>query len=122
DQPLAVLLADRLGCPVALENDVNIAALGEARIRPAAPSLAFISFGTGVGLGLVVDDGAEHVGEGGEVRDEVLPHGRQHWDAAADRGADHLPEAAALALALAELRQDDEIRRRRGSERRLQRA
>ncbi|MBP0573872.1 ROK family protein, partial [Mycobacterium tuberculosis] len=55
DQPLAVLLADRLGCPVALENDVNIAALGEARIRPAAPSLAFISFGTGVGLGALVN-------------------------------------------------------------------
>lgn len=55
DRPLAALLAERLGCPVTLENDVNVAALGEARARPGVESLAFVSYGTGVGLGLVVD-------------------------------------------------------------------
>ena len=56
DRPLAAAIAERLGCPVLVENDVNIAAFGEARQpgRQSHDSLAFLSFGTGVGLGLVL--------------------------------------------------------------------
>ncbi len=45
-----------LPCPVVVENDVNLAAFAEA--TPAkdsiSDSLAFIAFGTGVGMGLVI--------------------------------------------------------------------
>lgn len=57
DRPLGELLAQALECPVDVDNDVNLAAFGEARIGHGreARALAFISFGTGVGLGLVVN-------------------------------------------------------------------
>ena len=51
--PAALQMA--LGCPVEIENDVNLAVLGE-RWRGSAPGcehVAFIALGTGVGLGLV---------------------------------------------------------------------
>ncbi|MBC2771567.1 ROK family protein [Rhizobium sp. AQ_MP] len=57
DRPLAELMSDRLRLPVDVENDVNLAAFGEA-VAGAGRGLdnvAFLSFGTGVGLGLVVD-------------------------------------------------------------------
>jgi predicted NBD/HSP70 family sugar kinase len=46
-----------LGCPAQVENDVNLAALGE-RWRGCAQScenVAFLALGTGVGLGLIVN-------------------------------------------------------------------
>jgi predicted NBD/HSP70 family sugar kinase len=49
-------LRDRLGLPVTLENDVNLAALGE-RWQGAARGVddfAFLSIGTGMGAGLVL--------------------------------------------------------------------
>jgi predicted NBD/HSP70 family sugar kinase len=54
---VAASLATRLGHPVRLENDVNLAALGEAAIGSArgVRDFAFISLGTGVGMGLVSD-------------------------------------------------------------------
>ncbi|SCM72973.1 Transcriptional regulator ROK family [uncultured Pleomorphomonas sp.] len=76
DRPLHGLLADGLGCPVRVENDVNLAAYGEAdQRRLDAGALAFISFGTGVGMGLVIGNtivrGAS--GRAGEIA--FLPHG-----------------------------------------------
>jgi glucokinase len=55
--PLADLLRDRLGCPVALGNDVNVAALGEARAGAAAGhrDVLAVWMGTGLGAGLVLD-------------------------------------------------------------------
>ena len=53
DVPAALRTA--LGCPVEIENDVNLAVLGE-RWRGSASGcehVAFIALGTGVGLGLV---------------------------------------------------------------------
>jgi glucokinase len=50
--PLRELLGAALGLPVALENDCNLAALGEQRRRGVA-DLAFIAVGTGVGMGIV---------------------------------------------------------------------
>jgi predicted NBD/HSP70 family sugar kinase len=54
--PLAAMLAERLGCPVHVENDVNMAALGEVwrGAGRRAIDVAFIGVGTGVGVGLVL--------------------------------------------------------------------
>jgi predicted NBD/HSP70 family sugar kinase len=54
-------LADKLDLPVKLENDINLAALGERWLGVArgVSDFAFLSIGTGMGTGLVL---------GGEVR------------------------------------------------------
>jgi len=48
------LLADRLGVPVRVENDVNVAALG-ATARSGVDDLVYLSIGTGLAAGLVLD-------------------------------------------------------------------
>jgi len=50
--PLQRLLGDALGVPVAIENDLNLAALAEHRVR-GVDDLVFIGVGTGVGMGIV---------------------------------------------------------------------
>lgn len=55
-EPLALgpALADRLGLPVTVENDVNAAALGAAQLLGRGDGdLALLSIGTGLGAGLV---------------------------------------------------------------------
>ena len=54
DLPLRDLLADRLGVAVVLENDVNVAALA-ARALAGADDVVYLSVGTGLAAGLVVD-------------------------------------------------------------------
>ncbi|NYE35242.1 putative NBD/HSP70 family sugar kinase [Nocardioides cavernae] len=54
DLPLRDLLADRLGVPVVLENDVNAAALA-ARALSGADDVVYLSVGTGLAAGLVID-------------------------------------------------------------------
>jgi glucokinase len=71
DRPLADLEADLIGCPVSVENDANLAAYAEATVGAGKGerSLAFISFGTGVGMGLVIEGElmrGEH-GRAGEI-------------------------------------------------------
>jgi glucokinase-like ROK family protein len=54
--PVAAHLGERFGCPVFLDNDVNVMALGE-RDRGAAQDaddFLFVKIGTGIGSGLVV--------------------------------------------------------------------
>ena len=56
--PLRSLLADRLGVPVVLENDVNAATLGAAALSHEgghASDLVYVSIGTGLAAGLVLD-------------------------------------------------------------------
>lgn len=57
DVPFAAMLAERLGVPVALENDV--VALTDAErwfgVGRGIPGFAVVTIGAGVGLGLVVD-------------------------------------------------------------------
>lgn len=48
-------LARALDAPVVLDNDVNLAALGELHAGRVGDSFCFISFGTGVGMGIVLD-------------------------------------------------------------------
>lgn len=57
DVPLRDLLYNRFGLPVQVENDVNLAALGEYGFGSAkgASSLVCIAVGTGVGSGIVLD-------------------------------------------------------------------
>ncbi len=54
DVPMAEMLEERLGRPVALENDANAAALGEWTVS-GGNSLVLITLGTGVGGGAVLD-------------------------------------------------------------------
>jgi glucokinase len=57
DVPLARILEDRLGIPVAVLNDVNAITWGEFLClgRPEVAHLMAVFFGTGVGGGLVID-------------------------------------------------------------------
>jgi predicted NBD/HSP70 family sugar kinase len=54
--PLGAVLADHLGHPVHVENDVNAGALGAAAALGLAPSasLAYLSIGTGLAAGFVL--------------------------------------------------------------------
>lgn len=68
--PVAETLRDRLGCPVLVDNDVNLMALGEARARPPEESpLLYVEVGAGIGGGLVGADGALHRGADGAAGD-----------------------------------------------------
>ncbi|MDQ6822312.1 MAG: ROK family protein [Actinomycetota bacterium] len=57
DVPLRRVLGDRLGVPVFVDNDATVAALAEAHdesMRMVARNLVMLTFGTGVGGGLVL--------------------------------------------------------------------
>jgi predicted NBD/HSP70 family sugar kinase len=69
--PFGADLATRVGCAVHVENDVNAGALGAAAVLAVNPpsSLAYLSIGTGLAAGLVLD-GRIHrgsMGMAGEV-------------------------------------------------------
>jgi glucokinase len=56
--PLRQLLSERLGVPVYVDNDANVAALAEAYdddLRPIAGVLVMITVGTGIGGGIVIN-------------------------------------------------------------------
>jgi len=57
DLPLKRILTERYGLPVFVENDVNLAALGEYGFGAAkgAASLVCLAIGTGIGAGIVID-------------------------------------------------------------------
>jgi predicted NBD/HSP70 family sugar kinase len=57
DLPLRDLLIERFGVPVVVENDVNLAALGEYGFGAArgTDSAACLSVGTGMGLGIILE-------------------------------------------------------------------
>ncbi|MHB0980424.1 MAG: ROK family protein [Thermoleophilia bacterium] len=57
DVPLARLVSEQVGLPVALDNDANVAALAEARVGAAVGlrNVAMLTLGTGVGGGLILD-------------------------------------------------------------------
>jgi predicted NBD/HSP70 family sugar kinase len=65
-QGLVDAIRDRLGAAVSFENDVNLAALGERAVGAGreAENFVFISVGTGVGMGIVIN-GELYRGAGG---------------------------------------------------------
>jgi fructokinase len=77
--PVATVLGERLGLPVGFDTDVNAAALGEQRWGAGrdAASVCYLTVGTGVGAGLVIDGRPWH----GLVHPEVghlrIPHDRE---------------------------------------------
>lgn len=79
--PLADLVSDAVGAPVAIGNDVNMAALGEVRVGAAAghDDVLAVWMGTGLGAGLVLDGGLR-VGPNGLAGElghsTVVPGGR----------------------------------------------
>lgn len=76
---LAFHVAEQLGVPVAVENDVNAAALGAAASRDQNASMAYLNLGTGVAAGVVIDGVLWHGARGtaGEVGHiSVDPNGR----------------------------------------------
>jgi fructokinase len=74
--PVAPVLRDRLGVPVAYDTDVAAAALGEHRWGAGRdlPSLCYLTVGTGIGAGLIIEGRPVH----GLVHPEVghlrIPH------------------------------------------------
>jgi glucokinase len=58
DVPLKAMLEEVLSVPAAIDNDVNLAALGESFFGAAAevPNFVFLAVGTGVGAGIVLQD------------------------------------------------------------------
>ena len=68
--PIRGALSQHLGCPVHVDNDVNIMALGEMHrgVVQGVADFLFIKVGTGVGCGIVVD-GRVHRGVNGSAGD-----------------------------------------------------
>ncbi len=79
---LAAALAEQLDVPVVLENDVNLATLGEHRHGRAQgiSNFAFISIGTGIGMGVVAGGVLQRgtTGAAGEIG--FLPLGGDPFD------------------------------------------
>jgi predicted NBD/HSP70 family sugar kinase len=93
-------LRSRFGADVAIENDVNLAMLGEHALGCAnrCRNAAFLSLGTGAGLGLLIDDklfrGAR--GSAGEIAD--LPVGRDPTTLIPSAGGTFELEVGSLAI------------------------
>jgi glucokinase len=56
DIPLKSMLEEAMGVPAAVDNDVNLAALGESSfgIAHGTPDFVFLAVGTGVGAGIIL--------------------------------------------------------------------
>ncbi len=71
--PVGHILMQAVSCPWMIDTDVNAAALGEHAFGSArgCHSLCYITVGTGIGVGLIIDGKAVHGGlhpEGGHMR------------------------------------------------------
>ena len=80
DVPLAEQLQRQTGLPTAIENDVNLGAVGEGRcgVAAAVQNFVFIAIGSGVGAGIVIDGDLFHganwsAGEVGYMQVPGLP-------------------------------------------------
>jgi len=75
--PLGSELRRKLRTPVSLDNDVNVAALGELHVGVAqrCRTFALLAIGTGVGLGLVVDGRLARGARGGAGEIAFFPIG-----------------------------------------------
>ena len=113
DVPLRQILHDRFNVPVCIDNDVNMAALGEVWRGCASDhrNFVFIALGAGVGAGIVLD-GKLHRGSrwyAGEISHMHLDY--RGWDV--DDGQQGFLESRAGAEAIA--RRGRKVRARRGA-------
>jgi fructokinase len=78
DAPVATVVRDRLGVPVAFDHDVAAAALGEYRwgTGRGVKALAYLTVGTGIGAGLLIDGEPWHGLLHPEVGHLRIPHDR----------------------------------------------
>jgi predicted NBD/HSP70 family sugar kinase len=94
-------LHDELASSLAIDNDVNLAALGERAfgVGTEAPSFVYVSVGTGVGMGIVIDGALYRGAHGvaGEIGYLPFPSAGAPSARARDRG---LFEEAASATAV----------------------
>jgi glucokinase len=77
DVPLRAMLEDEFGVPAAIDNDVNVAAIGEQRagVAQGAKDFVFLAVGTGLGAGIVLN-GELHRGSvwmAGEIGYMLVP-------------------------------------------------
>jgi predicted NBD/HSP70 family sugar kinase len=74
----------RLGCPVLLENDVNLGALGEQwhGACRGTTNFAFVALGTGIGMGLVAEGQLVRGARGAAGEIAFLPIGGDPFDPA----------------------------------------
>ncbi len=79
--PVREALSQELGCPVMVDNDVNLMAMGEqhAGVARTSQDFLFVKIGTGIGCGIVVG-GEVYRGTTGSAGDighiQVEPDGR----------------------------------------------
>lgn len=87
DLPLAEMLTRNIGCPVWLENDVNLALAGEvaAGVAKGRRNAAFVALGTGIGAGVMVDGHLLRGANGGAGEVAYLPFPGSRPDAEAIR-------------------------------------
>ncbi|MGR6468076.1 ROK family transcriptional regulator [Rhizobium sp. PAMB 3182] len=76
------LLSARLGIPVEIENDVNLAACGEQWRGHGmqVDNFAFVAFGTGIGMGLIANGKLVRGARGGAGEIAYLPIGADPYD------------------------------------------
>ena len=71
DLPLKAILSEHFNLSVFVENDVNLAALGELRFGAGqgVDNLVYIAVGTGIGAGIIIDGALYrgHAGAAGEI-------------------------------------------------------
>jgi predicted NBD/HSP70 family sugar kinase len=84
DFDIVQALQARIGCSVRVENDVNLAALGEQWHGSCAGNrnFAFVALGTGIGMGLVTDGCLVHGAHGAAGEIAYLPIGADPFDPA----------------------------------------
>jgi glucokinase len=77
DVPLGALLEAEFGVPAAVDNDVNLAAIGEQRAGVArnVDDFVFLAIGTGIGAGIVLKGQVHHGGvwSAGEIGYMLVP-------------------------------------------------
>jgi glucokinase len=100
DTPVRQWLEKRLGLPVAVDNDANLAALAEHRMGVARGTRISITItlGTGIGCGIIVDGRVLHGGWGGAGELGHIPLARGTTECACGVPGCVEPEASASGL------------------------
>lgn len=83
-QEVGAVIEAELGIPFVIDNDANVAALGERWLGAGAnnPDVVFVTLGTGVGGGVIADGNLIHgvAGAGGEIGHIVVEPGEDAFD------------------------------------------